>query len=131
MKLKQIQKLPKRNDKTKDRGSDYIGAKILNFQELVVQLLKGESSGKAKKYERTGPQEFVPFEYDEVMIENIKAACTKHFASRLPIGMTCDVLSSDRGPSCSKMDYLPSLKLIYIRFINFFSFSKCQRIFPL
>ena len=33
-------------------------------------------------------------------------------------GMTCDILASDRGPSCTKMSHLPNLKLIHVRFIK-------------
>ena len=32
-----------------------------------------------EKYERTGPQEFVEFPYQEVTIPNIVKACNKHF----------------------------------------------------
>ena len=95
-----------------------IGTNIVNNQELIVQPLEGEPSGKAKKYERTGPQEFVPFEFEEVSIDNIKEACMRHFASRLLPGMICDVLATDRGPSCSKMDHLPNVKLIHVRFMK-------------
>ena len=95
-----------------------IGTNIVNNQELIVQSLEGEPSGKAKKYERTGPQEFVPFEFEEVSIDNIKEACMRRFASRLLPGMICDVLATDRGPSCLKMDHLPNVKLIHVRFMK-------------
>ena len=32
--------------------------------------------------------------------------------------MSCDVLASDRGPSCTKMSHLPNFKLIHIRFLK-------------
>ena len=31
------------------------------------------------KYTREGPRDFVPFEYEEVTIDNIKKACQKQF----------------------------------------------------
>ncbi len=43
--------------------------------ELVVQQLSAEVSGKAQKYLRVGPREFVPFKYEELTIDNIKKAC--------------------------------------------------------
>ena len=94
---------------------------------MIVQLLEGEPSGKAKKYERTGPQEFVHFSFDDVTIENIKEACNQHFEERIPQGMVCDILATDRGPSCSRTDQLPSLKLVNVRFKKSGSFLPSGR----
>ena len=66
------------------------------------------------KYSREGPRDFVPFEYEYVTIDNIKKACQKHFKEH----RNCDVLASEQGPSCSRIDQLPSLKIIHIRFTN-------------
>ena len=66
------------------------------------------------KYSREGPRDFVPFEYEDVTIDNIKKACQKHFKEH----RNCDVLASEQGPSCSRIDQLPSLKTIHIRFTN-------------
>ena len=63
-------------------------------------------------YSQEGPRDFVPFEYKEVAIDNIKKACQKHFKEH----RNCDVLASEQGPSCSMIDQLPSLKIIRIRF---------------
>ena len=89
---------------------------ILERKELTVQPLATEATGKAKKYERTGPQEFINFPYEEVTIPNIIKACSKHFEKRLK-GMSVDVLAGERGPSCSKISQLPNLKLIHVRFV--------------
>ncbi|CAB4033598.1 transient receptor potential cation channel subfamily M member 6-like, partial [Paramuricea clavata] len=89
---------------------------ILENKEITVQPLATDATGKAKKYERTGPQEFVPFFFEEVTIPNIIAACNKHFKKRAK-GMSCDVLASERAPSCTKISQLPSLKLFHIRFV--------------
>ena len=40
--------------------------------ELTVQCLSSDVSGKAQKYARIGPREFVPFTEDELTIEIIK-----------------------------------------------------------
>ena len=61
------------------------------------------------KYSREGPRDFVPFEYEEVTIDNIKKACQKHFKEH----RYCDVLTSG-----SRIDQLPCLKIIHIRFTN-------------
>ena len=75
------------------------------------------------KYSREGPRDFIPFEYEEVTIDNIKKACQKHFKEH----RDCDVLASEQGPSCSRIDQLPSLKIISIRFTNDLS---RKRLFP-
>ena len=69
---------------------------ILERKELTIQPLATEATGKAKKYERTGPQEFINFPYEEVTIPNIIKACSKHFEKRLK-DMSVDVLASERG----------------------------------
>lgn len=51
---------------------------ILEKEEVVVQWLSSEVSDKAQKYTRVGPREFVPFEYEELTLGNIKRACTRH-----------------------------------------------------
>ena len=44
---------------------------ITASREKIVQPLATEATGKAMKYERTGPQVFVGFLYDEVTVENV------------------------------------------------------------
>ena len=66
------------------------------------------------KYSREGPRDFVPFEYEEVTIDNIKKACQKHFKEH----RKCDVLAFEQGPLCYRIDQFPSLKIIHIRFRN-------------
>ena len=41
---------------------------------LIIQLLSAEVSGKAQKYPKIGAREFVPYEYEELTIENIRKA---------------------------------------------------------
>lgn len=58
--------------------------KLLEGNELTVQRLSSEVSGKAQKYTRIGPREFVPFNSeDKLTIESIKCACERHFAMQV------------------------------------------------
>jgi hypothetical protein len=88
---------------------------ILDRKELVVQRLSAEVSGKAQKYTRVGPREFVTYQDGELTVEGIKEACVRHFALE---DMSCDILASDQGPSCTSMEHIPDLKVIHLRFIN-------------
>ena len=90
------------------------GVKETKISELLVQRLSSESKPTTMKYSREGPRDFVWFEYEEVTIDNIKKACQKHFN----VHRNCDVLASKQGPSCPRIDQLPSLKIIHIRFTN-------------
>jgi hypothetical protein len=66
---------------------------ILERQELVVQRLNSEVSGKAQKYTRVGPCEFVRYDEEELSIEGIKAACKKHFSLSLERKrLSCDIV---------------------------------------
>ena len=64
------------------------------------------------KFTREGPTGFVEYNYDEILLENIKEACNQHFQEK----RNCDVLASEQGPICTHLDQLPSLNLIFIRF---------------
>ena len=66
------------------------------------------------KYAKQGPRQFVPFEYSEVTLENTKGACKVDYWENLT---TCDILISEQGPSCSRLDQIRSFKVIYVRFI--------------
>ena len=79
-----------------------------------MQRLSTEPKPTTMKYSREGPRDFFPFEYEEVTIDKIKKACQKHFKER----RNCDVLASEQGLSCSRIDQIPSLKIIHIRFRN-------------
>ncbi len=103
----------KRTGKKKAPSND-----ILKKEEIVIQRLSAEVSGKAQKYSRIGPREFVPYEYDEVTISNTKEACTKHFSTTVGNNMTCDILAGEQGPSCTSLDHIPDLRVVHIRFIE-------------
>ena len=66
------------------------------------------------KFTRESPREFVLYNYDEMLQENIKEAYTQHFKEK----RNCDVLASKQGPSFTRLDQLPSLDLIFVRFIT-------------
>ena len=63
------------------------------------------------KFTREGPREFVEYNYDKILLENIKEA-NEHFKEK----RDCDVLASEQGPSCTRLNQLPSLNLIFKRF---------------
>ena len=101
--------------RTKKQFKDNV--KKVKGEELIVQRLSAEVSGKAQKYCRMGPREFVPFDSEqELSIENIIIACEKHFS--LGRGLKCDVLAGEQGPSCKTTDQIPNMKVIYVRFIS-------------
>ena len=99
----------------KNSSNDLFGhGLILDKSELIAQRLSAEPKGNSMKYAKQGPREFVPFEYSEVTLENIKRACKVHYRENLT---TCDILASEQGPSCSRLDKISSFKVIYVRFI--------------
>ena len=51
------------------------GVKETKISALLVQRLSTEPKPTTTKYSREGPRGFVPFEYEEVTIDNIKKAC--------------------------------------------------------
>ena len=66
------------------------------------------TSGRLKKFELLDTRAFVPFgDYDELTIENIKEACEKYYQA--PEG-SCDILASDRGPYCTKLEQIKGKK---------------------
>ena len=93
---------------------------ILDAGELVIQRLSEEVTGKVQKYARMGARQFVPYNYGELTIENIKEACISHFGRNFQLGknMACDVLAGDQGPSCVSMSQIPDLRVIHVRFIK-------------
>jgi hypothetical protein len=84
--------------------------------DILVQRMSSKASGRLKKYEPLDTRDFVPFsEYDELSIENIKDACEQIY--KAPQG-SCDILASDRGPSCTKIEQIKAKKVFFIRFLQ-------------
>ena len=79
---------------------------------MIIQKLSSEPKATTTKFTREDPREFVEYNYNEILLENIKQACTQHFKEK----RNCDVLASEQGPTCTRLDQLPSLNLIFIRF---------------
>ena len=105
-------KMPEKRGSKKNTS----GVKILEEECVTVQRLSAEVPGKAQKYTRVGAREFVPFEYDEVTVDNIKRACLSHFDVRE--GCVCDVLAGEQGPSCSLVKQIPNLNVVHVRFVE-------------
>ena len=93
-------------------------ANILKKGEIIVQRLSSEVQGKVQKYARVGPREFVSFPYEDITFKNLKDACRKHFESRIPEHMVCDILAGDHGHSCSSLEQIPSFNVTHVRFVE-------------
>lgn len=64
---------------------------ILQKEEIIIQRLGTEVSGKTQKDSRTGPREFVAYEleYDEVTLDSIKQALCPHSWRMHDMRRTC------------------------------------------
>ena len=74
--------------------------------EITVQRLASELDNK-QTYRPVQPREFVDFAFEDLSLANIKKACALHF--NLPAS-TCDVLVSNKGPSCTHISQIPHRK---------------------
>ena len=92
----------------------------LDSDHIIVQLLSSKVEGKAQKYSRIGPREFVSYKNGDLTIENLKQACQAHFSSKglMEKGTAIDILAGERGPSCTELTQIPDLKVIHIRFVQ-------------
>ena len=78
--------------------------------------MSSTASGRLEKFEPLDTRDFLLFgEYDDLTIENIKEACEKYYQA--PEG-SCDILASDRGPSCTKLEQIKGKKSYFIRFLQ-------------
>ena len=59
---------------------------LLNTGELVVQGYSEEITGKVQKYARMSATQFVPYNYGELTIANIKEAFIRHFTRQFQLG---------------------------------------------
>ena len=107
-----IQKAKRKGKKT--------GEESTVAEEIVVQRMSADVSGKQQKYTRIGPQEYVPFEHEEITIANIKDACKKHFRPQIEKNLICDVLAGERGPSCEKMAHISNVEIADLLLLLFF-----------
>ena len=56
------------NEKRTGKKGGRVSHDILAREEVVIQWLSMHVSGKAQKYSRIGPREFVPYDYEEVTL---------------------------------------------------------------
>ena len=106
----------KRQKRNTDSGTGKFGVKIkdiLQHKEIIVQRLSADVTGKAQKFFRMGPQEFVKYYEDDITIEGIKNACNEHYKLA-----NCDVLVGERGPSARHLDHLSTLNIVFVRFLE-------------
>ena len=87
---------------------------ILDKSELIPQRLSAKPKGNSIKYAKQGPRKFMPLEYSEVTLENIKRACKVYYWGNLT---TRDILASEQGSSFSRLNQIPSFKVTYVLFI--------------
>ena len=95
----------------KRRGNDAISGRKKKAtssapHEIIVQRLASEPDTK-QTFRPVQPREFVNFDYDELSLANLKKACATHF--NLPPS-TCDVLVTNKGPSCTNIAQIPHRK---------------------
>ena len=109
LKAFQAEMKPKRAGTCAGKGKDDKNCK----EEITVQRLSSKVAGKQQKYSRIGPREFVDFSGRELTIANIKETCTSH-----GVGMVCDILAGEQGPSCSTVKQIPDTKLIHVPFVD-------------
>ena len=74
--------------------------------DIIVQRLTAEPDNK-QTFRPVQPREFVEFSSDDLTLENLKIACAEHFG--YPVG-SCDVLMSNKGPSCTNINQIPHRK---------------------
>ena len=108
----------KQHQKRAAKGKRPAGESVEVKDEIIVQRMSSEVTGKQQKYARIRPREFVPFDFDEITFDNIAEACQKHFAPQIVKDRVCDILAGECGPSCKKMCQIPDHKVFYVRFIN-------------
>lgn len=84
--------------------------------DILVQRTSSTASGRLKKFEPLDTRDFVPFgNYDDLTIANIKEACEKYYQA--PEG-SCDILASDSGPSCTKLEQIKDKKVYLFVFFH-------------
>ena len=100
---------------TKRKKKDRSNTKDSLPSDIMVQRLSPSPSGRLKKFHPLDTREFVSFPNEKFNLENIKKACEKHY--EMPQG-SCDVLASDRGPSCSRLEQIENKKFYFVRFLS-------------
>ena len=98
MKNKRTRPDPRGKGKNKKSGSAP--------HELIVQRLASEPDNK-QTFRPVQPRDFVTFSYEDLTLANLKKACADHYS--LPAS-SCDVLVTNKGPSCTSIEQIPHRK---------------------
>ncbi|CAH3044238.1 unnamed protein product [Pocillopora meandrina] len=126
MKAKRKRPDPRGKGKSKKSGSAP--------HELIVQRLASEPDNK-QTLRPVQPREFVAFPYEDLTLANLKKALANHYS--LPASL-CDVLVTNKGPSCTSMEQIPhrkdKVRFKFLKSLNErseqtllgLSFEKCQ-----
>eukprot|EP00112_Aurelia_sp_Birch-Aquarium-sp1_P011464 Seg2410.5 transcript_id=Seg2410.5/GoldUCD/mRNA.D3Y31 product="Transient receptor potential cation channel subfamily M member 6" protein_id=Seg2410.5/GoldUCD/D3Y31 len=110
-------KLERENGKVKKKTEKPAPANSSEGKHLTIQRLSPNVCGKAQKYARLGPREFVPYPSSkDLTVQGIKDACKMHF--RPKGNQEVDVLAGEQEPSCHTLEQIPNIKLIHIRFLD-------------
>ena len=73
-------------------------------------------SGRLKNYKPLDTRDFIPFNaFTELSIENIKKSCECLYNI---LENSYDILISDRGPSCSRIEQLKGKTFYLVRFLE-------------
>ena len=102
--------------------------------DIIVHRLTAEPDNK-QTFCPVQPREFVEFSSNDLTLENLKIACAEHFGYLVG---SCDVLVSNKGPSCTNMNQIPHRKdkvsssshllseLLNFTYLTFFHWVFCQ-----
>ena len=93
---------------------------ILALQEIVVQRVSPEPYGKNQKYRLIDCRHRVPYHFSELTMEKIKMVCVNYFSelnNENIEDMTCDVLATEKGPPCTRIEQIPNPRVILVRFV--------------
>ena len=74
-----VEKFQNSNKEKRTSKGGQVSHDILAREEVVIQRLSAEVSGKAQKYSRIGPREFAPYDYEEMTLPIIKTTCKETF----------------------------------------------------
>lgn len=96
------------------------GGKGTAPSEIVVQRLTAEPDNK-QTYRPVQLRELAEFSSYDLTLENLKIACAEHFG--YPVN-SCDVLVSNKGPSCTNINQIPHRKASYCRKVCFWTIHK-------
>ena len=74
--------------------------------EIIVQKLSSEADTR-QTYRPIQPREFVEFPFEDLTLATLRSACAAHF--NFPVA-SCDILVTNKGPSCSNISQMPHRK---------------------